>query len=177
MDKHRISDIEETLLPFSNFEGKKLKKPLTLFTKIDYTKRVVIFVVLNLLGFILQFGSFARFFFSVVTLNPSSFALAYSMGNLLSLIGMVVLTGFRKQYDAITDANRLKISTIFLGSMTLCVLLPLISTGIISKVLILALVAVQMVSYWMYTLSYFPKIQTLIGSSFGLFSKVLTRNN
>lgn len=177
MNKHSISDIEETFVTAAKYYPQPAKKHFTLFNEIDYPKRIAIFIILNVLGFILQFGSIARLFLSVITLNPSNFALAYSMGNLLSLIGMVVLTGFRKQYDSITDSSRLRISSIFLSSMTLCILLPLISTGFMSKLLILALVIIQMVSYWIYTLSYFPKIQSILGSSLNTISKFLIRPN
>ena len=174
---HKIADIEETLLPFTSSDTKTLKKSVSFFTEIDYTKRIIIFIVLNIVGFILQFGSCARFFLSVVTLNPSSFVLAYSMGNLLSILGMIILTGFRKQYENITESNRLKISSIFFSSLTLCIFLSLFSNHFIIRLLLIALVIVQMVSYWIYTLSYFPKIQTFFESSLNLLSKCLIKNN
>lgn len=177
MPTHQSIDIEESLLPSSSFSARPMKRPTNLFSELDYTKRIAIFIVLNIVATILTFGSVMRLFMSILTLNASGFVLAYTMGNILSLVAMVVLTGLQKQVEAITDPARRKISAVYLGSMGLCAILPLVSTGFISRLLVLGLVVVQMASYYVFTLSYFPRAKTVLAAVLGSASKMLAKNN
>ena len=41
----------------------------------------------DLIGFLIEFFSIGTSFFGILTINPTKFAITYTLGNLISLIG------------------------------------------------------------------------------------------
>ncbi len=130
--------------------------------KLTFTEKLIAFVILNVVGYILQLGSYFRFLTSLVGNDSERFALAYSIGNLLSLLGTCIMIGFKNQIKNIVHKNRRLISAIFFGSLFLCIISPIIFPPTLSKIVVTLAVAVQMVSYWWYTLSYLPWARSIL---------------
>ena len=124
-------------------------------------ERFLAFIVFNALGYALQLGSTARLFGSISSGEVGAFARVYSLGNVLSLIGVMFLVGFKEHLAQIAQRERRCSSIVFFGSMAGCLLLPLALRGTAGNALTAACVVVQMGSYWYYLLSYVPWGQQL----------------
>ena len=164
-------DMESNLLFKTSSEKYNNLSKLHITTP-NYKTRLTIFVVLNVIGYILQFGSIAALIKSILTLNPFNLAFYYTLGNVLSLTGSFVLFGVQDQYNKIIDPSRVKISMIFFGSLFLCLFIPMMSKGWISSIIVLCLIIVQIIFYWVYTLSLFPKIKSMVVSTVTVISKL-----
>ena len=64
------------------------------FPQLSLTERLIAFGILNGLGFILQFGALARFMKAILTNDTEHFALTYSAGNVMSIVGILFLDSF-----------------------------------------------------------------------------------
>ena len=164
-------DMESNLLfktsseKYNNLSKLHIKMP-------NYKTRLTIFIVLNVLGYILQFGSIAALIKSILTLNPFNLAFYYTFGNVLSLSASFVLFGVQDQYNKIIDPSRIRISMVFFGSLFLCLLIPMVSKGWISSVVVLCLIITQIIFYWVYTISLFPRIKGMVVSAVTGISKL-----
>ena len=141
--------------------------------KLSFKEKLITFILLNLLGYLLQLGSYFRFLTSLIKSSPEKFALTYSFGNILSLLGTCILIGFKKQIKNITHKKRREISGLFFGSLLICVFCPLFLPVGIDRVVVTFAVLVQMGCYWWYTLSYLPWARGALKSFFGCCFSVL----
>ncbi len=126
------------------------------FPNLSFKERVIAFVFFNAIGFLLQMGSFFRFINALANQNPEHFALVYSVGSILSLVGMLFLIGIQQQMKLIASENRRLISLIYFGSIVFCIVVSLTTNNAFAKFFVAIAVIVQMVSYWWYVLSYIP---------------------
>eukprot|EP00914_Ancora_sagittata_P019461 GHVO01038915.1.p1 GENE.GHVO01038915.1~~GHVO01038915.1.p1 ORF type:complete len:109 (+),score=1.88 GHVO01038915.1:203-529(+) len=91
-------------------------------------------------------GSLAK----VVLGNPTPFALGYTFGNILSLLGTTFLVGPANQLRAMTDKKRLAASMLYLASLFVTLLSAIILK---SRLLCLVSVICQFCALVWYTLS------------------------
>ena len=126
------------------------------FPSLSYKERIIAFVIFNVLGYIVQLGSFLRFISAVAGGDPAKFAMVYTLGNVLALCGTLFLVGIKQQIKMASNPTRRLVSLIFFGSLILCIVTPLVMKNKGGKVLTFIFVFVQMGSYWWYTLSYIP---------------------
>ena len=175
------SDIEEALLAKPGAElkkkGKDLKNKLKETFNLNFSTRLALFVFLNILGYFLQLGTLARFMSSIVTFNPVKFALCYTLGNSFTILAAMILFGFENQINKIRDPKRAKISIIFFGSLFSCIIIPLISKSLIARVFVFVLVLLQMVFYWIYSLSFYPRVFSFLFGRFPLLSNLMSKDN
>ncbi|PHJ21662.1 sft2 family protein [Cystoisospora suis] len=97
----------------------------------------------------LSLGSFQ----DLVTGKNTRFAVAYTLGNCVGLLGTGFLVGFRRQLRGMADQSRMVSSAVFAGSILstlLCAtLFPVVP-------LVIICLTVQWLAYMWYSLSYIP---------------------
>ena len=164
--------MKENLLEIELPVKKKLKFPSLPKKKnfLSQKERLGAFIFFNALGYILQIGSYKNFYDSLFDENPGHFAFIYSLGNVLSLIGTFIYCGIKEQIRVMTDVDRRFVSFVFLGTLGFSLVVPFFWEGRIAKYVIGLAILVQMVSYWFYTLSFFPGLKKFIMSFFRYFS-------
>ena len=136
-----------------------------------HRKRVILFFVFSVLGYMVELGSLSRFIHSIATFNPNRFVLLYSIGNILNLLGIVVLVGFERQIETMKDPKRRSTSIIYLASLVLCIVFALTLHNIIGRILITILIVIQFCAFWWYSLSFIPFAQRLLTNCFSKFKK------
>ena len=128
-------------------------------------ERLAGMLICTVIGWYLQWGSLSRLLQSLRDWDPGFFAVSYSLGNLVSLAGSLFLVSFSRQLQSALAPERRAISGVFFGSLALSLLLPLVLSGKAAGLATLLAVAVQMGSYWVYFLSYFPRAVGALGRS------------
>ena len=123
---------------------------------LSLTERMVVFAILNVLGFVMQTGSAFRFTSSVASNDPSRFAFVYSLANVLSITGTGVLTGFRALWTSSIDPSRRGVSFIYFGAIAVTIVSALMLNSQFGKSLVTLGVITQMITYWFYILTYVP---------------------
>ena len=141
--------------------------------RLSLKERMAAFVFFNVLGYILQIGSFARFMTSIIKRDPTHFALVYSFGNILAIIGTLFLVGLKEQIRLASQTTRRTISMIYFGSLILSVSFPLLIDNAFGKILTAISVAIQMISYWWYTFSYIPFARSLLKGCFACCKTII----
>jgi hypothetical protein len=135
--------------------------------KLSLTERLVGFGICTLLGYFIQFISFGAII-GVATGNPGKFALAYSIGNLLSLCGTGFLMGFRAQVKRMLDEERRVSSLVFLGALAATFISALV---IKSALLVMVCLVLQVTAYVWYVASYIPFGRSCIKNCLGSLCK------
>lgn len=98
---------------------------------------------------LLSFGSMV----GLLTGNPTRFALTYTLGNILSIIGSGFLMGFKRQIKGMFEKKRWICATIYAVSM----IMTLVSAVFLQQPLLtLIFIVTQMTSYVWYIASYIP---------------------
>ena len=108
----------------------------------SYNEKLAIFIILNVLGYILQLGSLKSFYNSLIKDEPVSFAVYYSLGNILSLTGTIILVGVEEQMKIMADKERLFVSLIFLVSLIASLIIPLTTHTSYTKFFTLMFIAI-----------------------------------
>ncbi|KAI8909623.1 vesicle transport protein [Gorgonomyces haynaldii] len=111
-------------------------------------------------GFLISFLST----FLILSGQLTSFAILYSLGNIISLFATGFLIGFMSQFKKMFDQSRLVATCVFLGILVL----TLISAFLI-KIIILTLVlcVVQYFALLWYSISYIPFARDMVKSCLG----------
>jgi uncharacterized membrane protein HdeD (DUF308 family) len=99
-----------------------------------------------------------------VTLVPE-FAVAYTIGNLLLVAGLLVLAGPVSQAKNLTQPSRLISVCVFVLSMIVTLFVAFTSNGGAWVIVILIAVLLQLAAFAWYALSYIPFGQSLVTSS------------
>ena len=136
--------------------------------QLTYKERLTGFLVCFALGSLIQFlsmGSLFGLFFG----RTSKFGILYTLGNVVSLVGIFFLVGPKRQLDLMKEEKRMWTSLIFVGSM----ILTFVSIYLIkSNLLTLIFVIIQFGAYIWYVLSYIPYGRDIATKCIkGLFSK------
>jgi hypothetical protein len=122
---------------------------------LTYKQRFIGFLACFVIGMILSFMSIFGIFDLV--LNPTKFAIIYSLGNIFALAGTCFLWGPKKQTrDMYQTKDRAISSTCYLlcivGTILLCIFYP-------KWWLILPVILIQFIAMIVYSLSFFPRIR------------------
>ncbi|CAJ1410742.1 unnamed protein product [Effrenium voratum] len=123
--------------------------------RITWRQRILGWLACFCLGLLLQassFGSLTRALFG----HPGRFALMYTLGNVVALVGTFFLAGPRKQIRKMSDKNRAQASAIFICAMVITLVAVEAPRFHGRALLILVLVIMQWFSLVWYTLSYIP---------------------
>jgi hypothetical protein len=99
----------------------------------------------------------------VATGSPAKFALAYSVGNVLSLCGTGFLMGFQAQLQRMLDEDRRLCSLVFLGALVATFVSAIFFH---SALLVLLCLFVQIPAYIWYVASYIPYGRTCLKNCF-----------
>jgi len=122
------------------------------------TQRMYGFGICFTVGCLISLGSTFRLF------NPTSFALMYSLGNLVSFAATGFLVGPIAQCKMACDKSRAVATTIFLTSMIATLLTALLYKGAGLAALCILLIIIQFSALVWYTASYIPMGQAMICS-------------
>eukprot|EP01068_Selenidium_serpulae_P001636 Selendium_serpulae@DN1785_c0_g1_i1.p1 len=119
---------------------------------LTFSERVFGFLVCFFGGMVVStmaFGSFGAVFIG----KPFTFAVGYTLGNLLSLCSTFFLVGPTQQFQNMTDKKRLTVSLVYVTSLMLSLACCFVAPN---RLLILVLVGTQCCSLLWYSLSYIP---------------------
>ncbi|CAL1152315.1 unnamed protein product [Cladocopium goreaui] len=105
---------------------------------ITWRQRVTGWLCCFCLGLLLQASSFGSLTRALLG-HPGRFALTYTLGNIVALVGTFFLAGPRKQVRKMADKNRAHASAIFVSAMVLT-LVAVEALVIVQKLLLAALV-------------------------------------
>lgn len=125
---------------------------------LSFPERLVGMLFCTAVGWYLQWGSLSRLLNSIRSWDPRGFALSYSLGNCVSLAGSLFLVGFRKQLKSAAAPERRVVSCAFFGSLLFSLVWPLIFEGKFARLVTLVAVVAQIITYWVYFLSFFPRV-------------------
>ena len=125
--------------------------------ELDYKTRIIGFILSFFIGIFMILSSLPQILF-VPFGGQSSFALYYTVGNLVCLSSSFFFIGPKKQWENMMKPERKLISILLLFSMLTCILLAV--TGV-SKLLIIIAIVVQFICLVWYVLSYIPGAQKL----------------
>ena len=165
----KIHDLETQLFNRSPNELPENIGNQSCFPTLSFKERITAFIIFNALGYIIQLGSFLRFLSAATGHDPMRFALLYSIGNILAIIGILFLVGIEQHTRMVTNPTRRMISLIFFGSLILSIIIPLIFHNKIGRLFTFIFVIIQMISYWWYTLSYIPGARMIVSGCLSCF--------
>ena len=131
-------------------------EPQPCFPTLSKKERFAGLLITTLIGYYLQWGSLSSLVSTLKTWQPASFAIPYTMGNIVSMAGTLFVVSFQEQLNSITDYNRRTVSSVFFGSMAISLLVPLFFSNVLARFVTIVAVGTQMVSYWIYLFSYIP---------------------
>ena len=121
------------------------------YLNLTYGQRFTAFVICFAVGTLLSVVSTMNV--PSIVLRPSRFAIPFTLGNIVSLLSMSFLIGFKRQCSSIFHRDRKITSTIFIISMIGTIVA---SFFLHSGVLTFGCVVVQYSAYIWYCLSYIP---------------------
>ena len=145
----------------------RVPAPDSCFPKLSQNERLVCFGVFNIIGYLLQMGSIGGIVSSAVTGDSGNFALSYSIGNVLSLIGLLFLVSGKELLKSMNQPGRKFASFALMASMLACLVLPWVWKGRLAGIVILSAVIIQMASYWYFVFTYIPCGKQCCGILFG----------
>jgi len=129
----------------------KTQKNESCFPTLTWKERAVGFMVCFSLGFLIDLLSFG----SIIGLfgDPSKFAITYSLGVIVALLGTSFLIGPARQLKSMGEPTRIITSTIFVIS----IIATLVSALVLHQnILTLICILVEFSSFFWYCLSYIP---------------------
>ena len=116
-------------------------------------------------GSCLALGCLISFLSTFSIAKPVSFALLYSLGNIVAFCSTGFLVGPKRQCKMACDASRRISTCIFLSSMLATLLTALLYHGSGVTVLCIFLILIQFLALVWYTASYIPFAQAMIVST------------
>ena len=120
--------------------------------QLTFKERLTWFIICFAFGTLIQFLTMGSLF-GIVLGKTSKFGILYTLGNIVSLVGVFFLVGPKRQLDSMKEEKRMITSLVFVGSM----IMTFISIYFFhSNLLTLLFVIIQFCSYIWYVLSYFP---------------------
>ena len=136
------------------------------FPNLTMKQRLIGMFVCALLGFIINVLSFVVLFAGSGERKVVAYAILFTYGNLVAILGTGFLWGFRAQYRSMTHKHRIAISSLYFGSMILTIIVVFTLEDPMRKVLLVLLILVQYFSYFWYALSYVPYARTAFRAFF-----------
>ena len=144
-----------TYFPFKNKDEEASEG---CFPKLTLTERLIAFGVCMCIGIVLDILSW----FSVVKIiagKPETFAICFSLGIVISIMGSGFLIGFKRQCRMMFKPSRFLTTVIFLSALALTLISALILK---SRILTLVFMLIEIVAYIWYVLSYLPFAQRMV---------------
>eukprot|EP00656_Telonema_subtile_P056292 TRINITY_DN8959_c0_g7_i1.p1 TRINITY_DN8959_c0_g7~~TRINITY_DN8959_c0_g7_i1.p1 ORF type:complete len:153 (-),score=30.13 TRINITY_DN8959_c0_g7_i1:345-803(-) len=133
---------------------------------LSYTQRIIGFCVCCAVGLLLTLGSFFRFK-QCIDGDCTGFAVIYTIGNIVAVMGSFFLSGPCKQLKSCFEMGRLCATCTFLFFLIFTLVIALVD-GIESSTripLVLLSCLCQLLAYVWYSLSYIPFAHTCIKSA------------
>merc|ERR1740117_1712147 len=130
---------------------------------LTYTQRLIGFAICVSIAFFLTLGSFMRFA-KCIHGDCTTFAVVYSVGNILAVLATFFLTGPHKQFKQMFDSDRLCATCTFLTCLVLTLvfaLVPGLPNGV-RTILVIVSAAAQLLAYVWYAISYIPFARTCV---------------
>ncbi|KAI9209711.1 vesicle transport protein SFT2B [Polychytrium aggregatum] len=140
--------------------GAEQEDPICGQFSLTYTQRMWGFGICFGGGFILSF--FASFL--LWTGGFTAFAVLYTLGNIISLVGTGFLVGFARQFKQMFDPVRLTTSIVFIATMVFTLVAALV---LHSFILTLVSFIVQFLALFWYCASYIPFLRDIIKRTLG----------
>ena len=144
------------------------------FPRLSLKERLIAFAILQGLGILLQLGSLMRLLKAIATNEEERFALVYSAGNVMSILGLTFLVGVQKQIEDLAFSERRLICFTYFGSICFTILIALCYSNPFSKLLVCIGVIIQTIAFWWYAISYIPCGQRIAGGCWSCFKSLLT---
>lgn len=124
--------------------------------KLTYQQRLIGFGACFVIGYLITFLSF-NYFIDLIEGNPVPFVLIYTLGNIISLLSSLFLCGPKKLLLNMFDEKRKVVTTIYLSSLLVTLIICFIEFQKDAKLVVLVLLLiVQLCSSVWYSLSYIP---------------------
>ena len=121
------------------------------YLRLTYSQRFTLFLICFALGTLLSFMSTMNV--PIIAIQPSKFAIPFSLGNILSLVSLSFLIGLQKQCKSLFHPDRAIATTVFIFSILTTMWA---SFMVHSTILTLVSVVVQYLAYIWYCASYIP---------------------
>ncbi|KAL4506492.1 hypothetical protein ABPG72_000063 [Tetrahymena utriculariae] len=119
---------------------------------LTFTQRLIGFGCCTALGWWIQAMSFASIL-GVVTGNPYKFAIAFTIGNLITILATCFLIGFTNQFKKMMELDRRITSIVYISAMAATLLIAFLTH---SALLVFICIVVEICAYIWYTASYIP---------------------
>mmetsp|Transcript_10640 Transcript_10640/g.15018 ORF Transcript_10640/g.15018 Transcript_10640/m.15018 type:complete len:190 (-) Transcript_10640:91-660(-) len=124
--------------------------------KLSFQQRIIGFASCFSIGYLITFLSF-KFFIELMEGNAIPFVVVYSVGNILSLLSSMFLSGPRRHFKNLFDEKRRCTSITFLTSLALSIGICFIPMEHKLKLsLLILLLLIQFCANLWYNLSYIP---------------------
>ena len=136
------------------------------FPGLTLRQKFIGMIACSLLGFLINVLSYIMLFAGKTDRKVIAYAVLYTAGNLITIMGTCFLWGFKAQFRAITHKKRILISSIYFGSMILTIIVAFKVEDPKRKLLLIILLIVQYLSYIWYTLSFIPFARTALRACF-----------
>ena len=119
--------------------------------EMTYSQRFIAFLICFSVGTVLSVISTMNV--PSIVLKPSRFAIPFTLGNIISLLSMSFLIGFKKQCSSLFHKDRALASSVFIASMVGTIVASVI---LHSALLCFAFIIIQYSAYIWYCASYIP---------------------
>jgi len=119
--------------------------------EMTYSQRFIAFLICFSVGTVLSIISTMNV--PSIVLKPSRFAIPFTLGNIISLLSMSFLIGFKKQCSSLFHKDRALASSVFIASMVGTIVASVI---LHSALLCFAFIIIQYSAYIWYCASYIP---------------------
>lgn len=141
----------------SYFGLKKKEEENELCPSLSLQQRIIAFGICVAVGFVLGILAWMTLF-KVIAGKPYSFAICFSLANVVSIAGSGFLVGFKRQFKSMFAKKRWVTTTIYLSALVMTLICALVFK---SALLTLLFLVIEMCAYVWYVLSYLPFAQKL----------------
>ncbi|CAG9319019.1 unnamed protein product [Blepharisma stoltei] len=141
----------------SYFGLRKQEEDDQLCPSLTLQQRIIGFGICAAVGFLLGILAWMTLF-KVIAGKPYSFAICFSLANVVSIAGSGFLVGFKRQIKSMFDKKRWITTTIYLGALVMTLICALVFKN---AALTLIFLIVEVCAYIWYGLSYIPFGQKL----------------
>lgn len=133
--------------------------------ELSWNDRIIGYCICSIMGLIINLCSITKIK-SAISGNLLDFIIFTSIGNIISILGSLFLSGPKNQCKSMFEENRYIVSSIYLLSI-FSVFIILFLPNFSGKILLLILIIIiQYISWFWYTLSYIPYARNIIKKCF-----------
>ena len=136
------------------------------FPDLSLKQKIVGMLACAILGFVTSILSYVILFAGSGERKMVGFAVLYTCGNLIAIMGTCFLWGFKAQFRAITHKKRAVASSMYFGSMLATIIVAFKVADPLRKLLLIILLIAQYAAYLWYSLSFIPFARTAVKAVF-----------